>query len=81
MKTATRESPCKCKSCSDWTPSIKNINSLPEPIRRFIRNVETKFDPTRLVRENMLLKDQVQQLLEKNEELKNVLESSLSDQY
>jgi hypothetical protein len=30
---------------SDWVPTPANVNALPEPLRRFIHDLETVYDP------------------------------------
>jgi len=30
----------------DWTPTSDNINALPEPVRRFVADLQTKCDPS-----------------------------------
>ena len=42
-----------------WQPTPEAINALPEPLRRYICRLETLSDPARLVRENVLLQDQI----------------------
>ncbi len=41
----------------NWTPTAENINALPEPLRKYICNLETRCDPAGLVRENAQLRD------------------------
>ena len=36
---------------SDWLPTAENINSLPEPLRKYIHDLEA-FSPSDLVMEN-----------------------------
>lgn len=43
----------------DWQPTAANINALPDPLRRFIHDLETMADPAGLVQENYELKLQV----------------------
>ena len=45
-----------------WKPTSKNINALPKPVRNYIYELETNSDPASLVRENILLKDNIQAL-------------------
>lgn len=40
-----------------WLPTAENINALPEPLRRYVADLETMCDPAGLVRENAQLKD------------------------
>lgn len=43
---------------SDWKPTADNINALPEPLRRYIHDIETNCDPAGIIRENILVKDE-----------------------
>ena len=56
----------------DWLPTPDNINALPEPVRKFIHDLETNTDPAHIVRENILIKDTCKLLLEKLEEKRKV---------
>jgi len=40
-----------------WLPTAENINALPEPVRKYIHDIETNTDPAHIVRENILIKD------------------------
>lgn len=42
----------------DWTPTADNINSLPEPLRRYIHHIETACDPSGDLRENFRLREE-----------------------
>jgi hypothetical protein len=42
----------------DWTPTAANINGLPEPLRRYIHDLETNADPAGMVLENHQLRQQ-----------------------
>jgi hypothetical protein len=53
---------------SKWTPTPANVNALPEPIRKYIHDLETLCDPAGIVAENTLLKDRERQLLIKLQE-------------
>lgn len=44
----------------DWAPTPETINKLPAPLRRYIHDLETNADPAGMVRENVLLRDQVE---------------------
>ena len=46
----------------DWKPTPDNINSLPEPIRQYIADLETMCDPAGIIAENTLLRDQIKGL-------------------
>lgn len=52
----------------DWLPTPENINALPEPVRKYIRDIETNIDPQGMVRENVLIKDTCRALVIKLEE-------------
>ena len=62
----------KYKIHNDWLPTPENINSLPEPVRKFICDIETNTDPAHIVRENILIKDTCKMLLIKLEEKQTV---------
>lgn len=51
-----------------WTPTAKNINVLPEPVRNYIAGLETNADPPSMVRENILFKETIKALEKKLEE-------------
>ncbi len=55
----------KGAALNSWQPTPDNINALPEPLRRYVHHLETLSDPAGLVRENALLKQQVDGLLKK----------------
>jgi hypothetical protein len=40
----------------DWKPTAENINALPEPLRRYIHDIETNCDPQGIIRENFTLR-------------------------
>jgi hypothetical protein len=46
----------------DWLPTAEAINALPEPLRRFIHDLETNADPAGMVRQNIILEEQVDAL-------------------
>lgn len=60
----------KYKLYKDWLPTPENINALPEPVRKFIHDIESNCDPQGLVRENLLIKDTCKALVLKLEEKK-----------
>lgn len=41
-----------------WTPTVENINALPEPLRRYIHDLQTALDPAGLMRENFTLRQE-----------------------
>jgi hypothetical protein len=43
----------------DWLPTVDNINALPEPLRRYIHDLETMADPAGIVLENYELRKMV----------------------
>lgn len=43
---------------SDWTPTVEAINALPEPLRRYIMNLETRCDPAGETRERILIAEE-----------------------
>jgi hypothetical protein len=51
-----------------WLPTVENKNALPEPIRKYIHDIETNVDPQGMVRENVLIRDTCTALLIKLEE-------------
>ncbi len=46
----------------DWLPTADNVNALPDPVRRYIMELETHADPAGTVAENTLLSDQTREL-------------------
>lgn len=46
----------------DWLPTAENINALPEPVRRYIHDLETRCDPAGEVRAIAVLRQNVQAL-------------------
>lgn len=46
----------------DWQPTSENVNALPDPIRRYIHELETDADPAGTIRAKCILEDQVKQL-------------------
>ena len=46
----------------EWTPTADNINALPEPIRRYIADLETRCDPAGDVASITIARDQLEQL-------------------
>lgn len=45
-----------------WVPSAVNVNALPEPIRRYVHDLETRCDPAGDVRELTIARDTIRQL-------------------
>jgi len=54
----------------EWLPTSANINALPEPVRSYIADIETRCDPQYTMQQSVLLKDQVRQLEHKLQEYK-----------
>ena len=54
---------------ADWTPTNENINALPEPLRRYIHDLETVCDPAGDVRELFRLKTENKMLRQECERL------------
>ena len=42
---------------SDWTPTAANVNALPERLRRYIHDIETRCDPAGDIRELTIARD------------------------
>jgi hypothetical protein len=53
----------------NFNPTPEHVNSLPQPLRKYIHDLETIADPAGIVRENSQLKDQIRSLEIKLEEL------------
>ena len=45
-----------------WLPTSENINTLPDPIRKYIHDLEANCDPAGMVQENAILKDMIKTL-------------------
>jgi hypothetical protein len=69
----------KYKIHNGWLPTPENINALPEPVRKFIHDLETNTDPARIVRENILIKDTCKALVIKLEEKEGVTEEWIEE--
>lgn len=54
---------------NDWTPTADNVNALPEPLRRYIHDIETNCDPAGMVRENFQLRQENELLRKECERL------------
>ena len=46
----------------NWLPSSDNINALPDPIRKYIHDLETRCDPSGDVQERALMRDNMRGL-------------------
>jgi hypothetical protein len=46
----------------DWLPTAEAINALPYPQRKFIHDFEMNADPAGMVRQNIILEEQVDAL-------------------
>ena len=53
----------------NWTPTAENINRLPEPIRKYIHEIETICDPAGIIAENTLLRDEIMMIAKYKEGL------------
>ena len=42
-----------------WLPDPEHINALPQPVRKYVHDLETNADPAGIVAENALLRDTV----------------------
>ncbi len=69
----------KYKIHYDWLPTPEAINTLPEPVRKFIHDIETNTNPTHTIRENILIKDTCKALVIKREEKPQVTERWLTE--
>lgn len=43
----------------DWQPTAENLNALPEPLQRYIHDLQTITDPSGLMRQNFSLRQEV----------------------
>lgn len=55
----------------EWLPTAENINVLPEPVRRYISELETNCDPAGTVRHLTILQDTVRALEASNRMLRD----------
>jgi hypothetical protein len=53
----------------DWLPDAEHLNALPQPIRQYIHDLETRADPAGDVAEIAFLKDTVEALQARIREL------------
>src|SRR5215471_7605510 len=58
-----------------WLPSAENVNALPEGIRRYVHDLETRYDPAHDVQKMARQADTIRALHAKVEELKAELAS------
>ena len=58
-----------------WTPTAANINALPDPLRRYIHDLETRCDPTGDVQTIHSQREQINGLLKRVRELSTPAES------
>lgn len=35
----------RCGVADDWLPTADNVNALPDPVRKYIHDIETRCDP------------------------------------
>ncbi len=45
------------KRWSGWLPTAANVNALPEPVRKYVHDLETRCDPSGDTRELAVAKD------------------------
>lgn len=57
----------------DWLPTAENINALPEPLRKYIYELETNCDPPTLVRDNIIIKENIKALEIKLKEAEEII--------
>lgn len=57
-----------------WQPTAEHINALPDPIRRYIHDLETRCDPAGDIRTIAVLRDERDALLAKCQALEAELE-------
>lgn len=50
------------KLSKGWLPTAENINALPESVRKYIYELETNCDPPSLVRDNIIIKENIRAL-------------------
>lgn len=62
MQEYTRAALASAPVADDWTPTPVNINALPERVRAYIHDLVANADPSGMVAENTLLRDQTKQL-------------------
>jgi len=58
-----------------WTPTPENANALPEPVRKYIHDLETRCDPAGDVRTIAILRENVRALEAKLAEERAMLEA------
>lgn len=63
----------------DWIPSPDNINALPDPLKKYIHDLETNCDPARLVQENTCLWDTIHAMESAQKELDEEREAALAE--
>lgn len=64
----------------DWTPTPENINTLPEPLRKYIHALATDADPQGTIRENFILREENKLLRLECERLAGVHKSNAESQ-
>jgi hypothetical protein len=43
----------------DWKPTAANINALPKSLKDYIHEISTLCDPSGIMRENVMLRDEL----------------------
>lgn len=68
----------------EWTPAPENINALPEPIRKYVHDLETNADPAGNIRESICQRENAEALAKRaaaaellNRELLDACEQAL----
>lgn len=64
LRTHSPEEPEK------WAPTAANVNALPEPIRLYVHDLETRYDPAGDIRTIAVLRETVEALMAEIKELR-----------
>lgn len=62
LQAKLHEAEAQVPRWDDWTPTAEAINALPEPLRRYIHDLETNCDPAGNIRELALARDTIKYL-------------------
>lgn len=71
--TAGEREECVRLLMAAWLPTPENVNALPQPLRDYIHELETRCDPAGDVARIAFLHDQARQLEASNRALRNML--------
>jgi hypothetical protein len=63
-----------------WQPTVQSINALPEALRKYVHDLETRCDPAGEVAANAFLREQVRQLEASNRRLRDALDGVKFDE-